>query len=37
MAWAGLAFVGVAASWAVSASLVPGRHSWPLGSTDGQI
>ncbi|HEX5619604.1 MAG TPA: glycosyltransferase family 39 protein [Solirubrobacteraceae bacterium] len=37
LAWAGLAFVGVAASWAVVASLLPGRHPWPLGSTDGQI
>jgi 4-amino-4-deoxy-L-arabinose transferase-like glycosyltransferase len=35
--WAGAAFVGVAASWAVVASLLPGRHPWPLGSTDGQI
>jgi hypothetical protein len=35
--WAAAAFGGVAASWAVVASLLPGRHPWPLGSTDGQI
>jgi 4-amino-4-deoxy-L-arabinose transferase-like glycosyltransferase len=34
---AGAAFVGVAASWALVASLLPGAHPWPLGSTDGQI
>jgi 4-amino-4-deoxy-L-arabinose transferase-like glycosyltransferase len=34
---AGVAFVGVAASWAVAASELPGRHPFPLGSTDGQI
>jgi 4-amino-4-deoxy-L-arabinose transferase-like glycosyltransferase len=34
---AGLTFVGVAAAWAVAASALPGRHPFPLGSTDGQI
>ena len=34
---AGLAFLAVAASWAVVASLLPGSHPYPLGSTDGQI
>jgi 4-amino-4-deoxy-L-arabinose transferase-like glycosyltransferase len=32
-----LAFVGVASAWAVVASALPGRHPFPLGSTDGQI
>jgi 4-amino-4-deoxy-L-arabinose transferase-like glycosyltransferase len=34
---AGLAFLGMASSWAVVASLLPGHHPYPLGSTDGQI
>jgi len=37
LAFAGVAFLSVAASWAVVASLLPGHHPYPLGSTDGQI
>jgi 4-amino-4-deoxy-L-arabinose transferase-like glycosyltransferase len=32
-----LAAVGVGLSWAVLASIAPGRHPWPIGSTDGSI
>jgi 4-amino-4-deoxy-L-arabinose transferase-like glycosyltransferase len=34
---AGLVFVAVAAAWPIAASLMPGRHPWPIGSTDGQL
>ena len=34
---AAAAYVATAASWAVVATLLPGRHPWPLGSTDGQV
>jgi 4-amino-4-deoxy-L-arabinose transferase-like glycosyltransferase len=34
---AGLAYLLAAASWPVAASLLPGNHPYPLGSTDGQI
>jgi 4-amino-4-deoxy-L-arabinose transferase-like glycosyltransferase len=34
---AGLAYLVAAASWPVAASLLPGSHPYPLGSTDGQI
>ena len=37
LTFAGLAFAAVAASWAVVASLLPGHHPYPIGSTDGQI
>lgn len=37
LAGAGLAFVAVAAAWAVVASLLPGAHPFPVGSTDGSI
>jgi 4-amino-4-deoxy-L-arabinose transferase-like glycosyltransferase len=32
-----VAFLVVASSWAVVASLLPGPHPYPLGSTNGQI
>jgi 4-amino-4-deoxy-L-arabinose transferase-like glycosyltransferase len=34
---AALVFLAMAAAWPVAASLVPGAHPWPLGSTDGQL
>jgi 4-amino-4-deoxy-L-arabinose transferase-like glycosyltransferase len=34
---AGGAWLAVAAAWPVVASLLPGRHPWPIGSHDGQI
>ena len=34
---AALAYLAAAAAWPVTASLLPGPHPWPLGSTDGQI
>jgi 4-amino-4-deoxy-L-arabinose transferase-like glycosyltransferase len=34
---AGLVFLAVAAAWPVAASLLPGRHPWPIGSTNGQL
>ena len=30
-------FVTVAAAWAVIASLVPGSHPWPIGSSNGHL
>lgn len=30
-------FVAVAAAWPVIASLVPGPHPWPIGSSNGQL
>jgi 4-amino-4-deoxy-L-arabinose transferase-like glycosyltransferase len=37
LASGGLAFLVMASSWAVVASSLPGRHPYPLGSTNGQI
>src|SRR3954454_9243234 len=37
LALAGVAFLVVAAAWGVVASLLPGAHPFPYGSTDGQI
>src|SRR4051794_20296418 len=37
LAFAGVAFLAMASSWAVVASVLPGAHPYPLGSTDGQI
>ncbi|MEA2220157.1 MAG: hypothetical protein QOJ35_2783 [Solirubrobacteraceae bacterium] len=35
---AGLAaFVAVSISWVTAASLAPGRHPWPIGSTNGSV
>ena len=34
---AGAAFLVAAASWPLAASLAPGPHPWPAGSTDGSI
>jgi 4-amino-4-deoxy-L-arabinose transferase-like glycosyltransferase len=34
---AGLVFGAVAAAWPVAASLAPGTHPWPIGSTNGQL
>jgi 4-amino-4-deoxy-L-arabinose transferase-like glycosyltransferase len=34
---AGLVFLAVAAAWPVAASLLPGPHPWPIGSTNGQL
>jgi 4-amino-4-deoxy-L-arabinose transferase-like glycosyltransferase len=31
------ALVGVGLAWAIPASLLPGRHPWPVGSTDGSV
>jgi 4-amino-4-deoxy-L-arabinose transferase-like glycosyltransferase len=31
------AFVTVALSWAVIASIAPGKHPWPIGSTNGSV
>jgi 4-amino-4-deoxy-L-arabinose transferase-like glycosyltransferase len=31
------ALVAVGLAWAVPASLLPGRHPWPVGSTDGSV
>jgi 4-amino-4-deoxy-L-arabinose transferase-like glycosyltransferase len=33
----GLVFLAVAAAWPIAASLLPGRHPWPIGSTNGQL
>jgi 4-amino-4-deoxy-L-arabinose transferase-like glycosyltransferase len=33
----GLAMVTVGLAWAVIASLAPGRHPWPVGSSDGTV
>ncbi len=33
----GAAFLVAAAAWPVAASLAPGPHPWPAGSTDGSI
>ncbi len=33
----GAALVGVGLAWAIPASLLPGRHPWPVGSTDGSV
>jgi 4-amino-4-deoxy-L-arabinose transferase-like glycosyltransferase len=35
LAGAGLVVVGL--SWAVAASIAPGPHPWPVGSTDGSV
>jgi 4-amino-4-deoxy-L-arabinose transferase-like glycosyltransferase len=35
LAAAGAALVTVGLAWAVSVSLAPGRHPWPIGSSDG--
>ncbi len=37
LALAALAFVIVGASWAGAASLAPGAHPYPIGSTDGSV
>src|SRR4051812_46697120 len=37
LALAGVAFLVVAAAWGVVASLLPGAHPFPYGSTDGTI
>ena len=37
LGWSGAAFVAVAAAWAVIASLLPGPHPFPVGSTNGSI
>jgi 4-amino-4-deoxy-L-arabinose transferase-like glycosyltransferase len=37
LALAGAAYVAVAASWAVVASLLPGQHPYAYGSSDGSI
>lgn len=37
LAYAGVAFVAAAAWWAVIASLLPGRHPFAYGSSDGSI
>jgi len=37
LAVAGLTFAIVASAWGVVASLLPGHHPYPLGSTDGRI
>jgi 4-amino-4-deoxy-L-arabinose transferase-like glycosyltransferase len=37
LARAGVVFVAVAAAWPVVASLAPGAHPWPIGSTNGQL
>jgi 4-amino-4-deoxy-L-arabinose transferase-like glycosyltransferase len=34
---AALVFLAVAAAWPVAASLLPGPHPWPIGSTNGQL
>lgn len=34
---AALAFLAVAASWAIAASLAPGTHPYPIGSTNGSV
>jgi 4-amino-4-deoxy-L-arabinose transferase-like glycosyltransferase len=34
---AGVAYLAAAAAWPVVASLLPGTHPYPLGSTNGQI
>jgi 4-amino-4-deoxy-L-arabinose transferase-like glycosyltransferase len=34
---AGLVFLAVAAAWPMAASLLPGHHPWPIGSTNGQL
>lgn len=31
------ALVGVGLAWAIPASLLPGKHPWPVGSTDGSV
>ncbi len=31
------AMVGVALAWAIPASIAPGTHPWPVGSTDGTV
>ena len=33
----GAAMVGVGLAWAIPASLAPGTHPWPVGSTDGTV
>jgi 4-amino-4-deoxy-L-arabinose transferase-like glycosyltransferase len=37
LALAGFVFLLVASAWGVIASLAPGHHPYPLGSSDGQI
>jgi 4-amino-4-deoxy-L-arabinose transferase-like glycosyltransferase len=37
LALAGVAFLSAGFSWAVVASLLPGHHPFPYGSTDGRI
>jgi 4-amino-4-deoxy-L-arabinose transferase-like glycosyltransferase len=37
IALAGVALVTVGLSWAVVASLAPGKHPWPVGSSDGSV
>jgi 4-amino-4-deoxy-L-arabinose transferase-like glycosyltransferase len=34
---AGVALVSVGLSWAIAASLSPGKHPWPIGATDGTV
>ena len=33
----GAAFVAVSLSWVTAASLAPGTHPWPIGSTNGSV
>ena len=35
--WAAAALAGVGLAWAIPASLLPGKHPWPVGSTDGSV
>ncbi len=37
LAAAGAAFIGTALSWVTAASLLPGSHPWPIGSTNGGV
>ncbi len=37
LALGGAALVGVGLAWAIPASLLPGKHPWPVGSTDGSV
>jgi len=37
LAGAGAACVGVGLSWVTAASLLPGSHPWPIGSTNGGV
>jgi 4-amino-4-deoxy-L-arabinose transferase-like glycosyltransferase len=37
LAGAAVAFVAVSLSWLTAASLAPGAHPWPIGSTNGSV